>query len=161
MQISPIQQTQNTNFKAKLQLSGNASLLKNEQTQALRTIVDKLGLKTDIVDINLSYKLINNGFINLAIFANNKLSQFLGEFKNNDIYSGVINALEQTKEINMIEKKQNPEKVISPYTKIEKEKDYKYILLYASGIILFIILIVLIVVFVANKRWMKWMFQIK
>ena len=99
MQISPIQQTQNTNFKAKLQLSGNASLLKNEQTQALRTIVDKLGLKTDIVDINLSYKLINNGFINLAIFANNKLSQFLGEFKNNDIYSGVINALEQTKEI--------------------------------------------------------------
>jgi len=61
----------------------------------------------------------------------------------------------------MIEKKQNPEKVISPYTKIEKEKDYKYILLYASGIILFIILIVLIVVFVANKRWMKWMFQIK
>lgn len=73
----------------------------------------------------------------------------------------VEDILEQTKEINMIEKKQNPEKVISPYTKIEKEKDYKYILLYASGIILFIILIVLIVVFVANKRWMKWMFQIK
>ena len=99
MQISPIQQTQNTNFKAKLQLSGNASLLKNEQTLAIRTIVDKIGSQTDIVDINLTEKLINNGFIPIAAFANNKLSQFIGEFKNGDVYSGIINALEQTKEI--------------------------------------------------------------
>ena len=98
MQISPIQQ-HNTSFKANMQLSGNVTLLNNQQRETLKKVVYKLGSKTDIVDINLSEKLANKGFIPVAVFANNKLSQFLGEFKNNDIYSGVINALEQTKEI--------------------------------------------------------------
>ena len=98
MQISPIQQN-NTSFKANMQLSGNVTLLNNQQRETLKKVVDKLGSKTDIVDVNLSEKLVNKGFIPVAVFANNKLSQFLGEFKNNDIYSGVINALEQTKEI--------------------------------------------------------------
>ena len=99
MQISSIQQTQNTNFKAKLQLTGNTSLLKNEQTQALKTIVDKIGSKTDIIDVNLSEKIKTKGLIPIAVWANNKLSQFLGEFKDDDFYLGVINALEQTKDI--------------------------------------------------------------
>ena len=60
MQISSIQQTQNTNFKAKLQLTGNTSLLKNEQTQALKTIVDKIGSKTDIIDSNVYSELQND-----------------------------------------------------------------------------------------------------
>ena len=98
MQISPIQQN-NTNFKAQMQLSGNVELINNQQKETLKKIIDKLGSKTDIFDINLSDKLTNKGFIPVAVFANNKLSQFLGEFRNNDIYSGVINALEQTKEI--------------------------------------------------------------
>ena len=98
MQISPIQQ-HNTSFKANMQLSGNVTLLNNQQRETLKKVVDKLGSKTDIVDVNLSEKLANKGFIPVAVFANNKLSQFLGEFRNNDIYSGVINALEQTKEI--------------------------------------------------------------
>ena len=98
MQISPIQQN-NTSFKANMQLSGNVTLLNNQQRETLKKVVDKVGSKTDIVDVNLSEKLANKGFIPVAVFANNKLSQFLGEFKNNDIYSGVINALEQTKEI--------------------------------------------------------------
>ena len=98
MQISPIQQN-NTSFKANMQLSGNESLLNNQQRENLKKVVDKLGSKTDIVDVNLSEKLANKGFIPVAVFANNKLSQFLGEFKNNDIYSGVINALEQSKDI--------------------------------------------------------------
>ena len=98
MQISPIQQN-NTSFKANMQLSGNVTLLNNQQRETLKKVVDKLGSKTDIVDVNLSEKLVNKGFIPVAVFANNKLSQFLGEFKNNDIYSGVINALEQSKDI--------------------------------------------------------------
>jgi len=97
MQISPIQQN-NTSFRAQMQLRGNLTLLKKEQTQTLKNIIDKLGSKTDIIDINLSEN-INKGFIPLAIFANNKLFQVFGEIKNNDVYAGVVNALEQTKEI--------------------------------------------------------------
>ena len=77
MQISPIQQN-NTNFKAQMQLSGNVELINNQQKETLKKIIDKLGSKTDIFDINLSDKLTNKGFIPVAIFANNKLSQFLG-----------------------------------------------------------------------------------
>lgn len=62
----------------------------------------------------------------------------------------VEDILEQTKEINLLEKKQINDRVLSPYTKIEKEKNTKYMYLYAAGIILFIILIVLIIIFVSK-----------
>ena len=88
-----------TSFKAQMQVRGDLTLLKNEQIQTLKTIIDNVGSKTDIVDINLSKKTINKGFITVAVFAVQKLSQFLGEFKDNDVYTGIVNALEQTKEI--------------------------------------------------------------
>ena len=88
-----------TSFKAQMQLNGNINLLKDKEIQTLKAIIDKIGTKTDIVDIKLTEKVINKGFIPIATFANNKLSQFIGESKNDDVYSGIINALEQTIEI--------------------------------------------------------------
>ena len=40
MQISPIQQ-HNTSFKANMQLSGNVTLLNNQQREKLKKVVDK------------------------------------------------------------------------------------------------------------------------
>lgn len=100
MQVNPINNNQkNANFKAKMQLKGCTNLLKNEQIKSLENIIEKFGSKTDIVDINLSEKLTKQGFIPVAIFANSTLEQFLGEFKNSDIYSGIMNAFDKAKEI--------------------------------------------------------------
>ena len=76
MQVNPINSRKNITFNAKMQLKGNANLLKNEQIKSLENIIEKFGSKTDIVDINLSEKLTKQGFIPVAIFANNTLEQF-------------------------------------------------------------------------------------
>ena len=100
MQINPINNNQkNANFKAKMQLKGCTNLLKNEQIKSLENTIEKFGSKTDIVDINLSEKLIKKGFIPVAIFANNTLEQFIGEFKNSDIYSGIMNAFDKAQNL--------------------------------------------------------------
>ncbi len=63
----------------------------------------------------------------------------------------VEDILEQTREINILEKKSNVEKVISPYTKVNKPKKTKYVLLYVSGILLLIVIVYLMVAYLNNK----------
>ncbi len=68
----------------------------------------------------------------------------------------VDDILEQTREINILEKKQNVDKVISPYTRIKKEKsNVKYIVIYVLAVILLIVLVFLIVAFINSKTESK------
>ncbi len=87
------------NFRARMQLRGNISLLKKKQAQSLKTIIDKIGAKTDIVDITLPEKLAKSGVVQMAGYINGELEQFVGKYKNSDIYSGIINGLDKVKEI--------------------------------------------------------------
>ena len=59
--------------------------------------------------------------------------------------------LEQTREFNMIEKKSNNDKVVSPYTKVKNDYKIKYIVLYVLGVLLLIIIVFLLVIYIANK----------
>ena len=87
------------NFRARMQLRGNISLLKKEQAQSLKTIIEKIGAKTDIVDITLPEKLAKSGVVQMAGYINGELEQFVGKYKKSDIYSGIINGLDKVKEI--------------------------------------------------------------
>ena len=59
--------------------------------------------------------------------------------------------LEKTKEIKVIEKKQEDNKIVSPYTAPKKTNDYKYIIIYICALIFMVILIVLIIHFIKNS----------
>lgn len=59
--------------------------------------------------------------------------------------------LEKTKEIKVIEKKQEDNKIVSPYTASKKTNDYKYIIIYICALIFMVILIVLIIHFIKNS----------
>ena len=59
--------------------------------------------------------------------------------------------LEKTKEIKVIEKKQEYNKIVSPYTAPKKTNDYKYIIIYICALIFMVILIVLIIHFIKNS----------
>lgn len=60
--------------------------------------------------------------------------------------------LEQTREINILERKHNADKVSSPYTKMKKERKIKFIFLYVTGIILLIVLIYLIIAYKNSQK---------
>jgi len=64
----------------------------------------------------------------------------------------VDDILEQTREINIIEKKNNVDKISSPYTKTKKESNLKYIVLYTSAVILLIVLLFLILAYFNNRE---------
>lgn len=64
----------------------------------------------------------------------------------------VDDILEQTREINIIERKNNVDKISSPYTKTKKESNLKYIILYTSAVILLIISVFLIIAYFNNKE---------
>jgi len=64
----------------------------------------------------------------------------------------VDDILEQTREINIIEKKNNVDKISSPYTKTKKESNLKYIVLYTSAVILLIVLVFLILAYFNNRE---------
>jgi len=64
----------------------------------------------------------------------------------------VDDILEQTREINIIERKNNVDKISSPYTKAKKESSLKYIVLYTSAVILLIVLVFLIVAYFNNRE---------
>ena len=59
--------------------------------------------------------------------------------------------LEKTKEIKVIEKKQEDNKIVSPYIAPKKTNDYKYIIIYICALIFMVILIVLIIHFIKNS----------
>ena len=51
----------------------------------------------------------------------------------------------------IIEKKQEDNKIVSPYTAPKKTNDYKYIIIYICALIFMVILIVLIIHFIKNS----------
>ena len=61
--------------------------------------------------------------------------------------------LEQTREINVLEKQNEVNRVASPYTKkSKKNNNLKYILIYLFSVIVLIILVILIVKFITDKE---------
>lgn len=90
-----------------------------------------------------------------AIYLNLDENEIVNKF--NDFIFGytsripVEDILEQTREFNLMEKKNINDKVVSPYTKVKNDYKIKYILLYTLGVIMLIIIVFLLVVFIANK----------
>ena len=61
--------------------------------------------------------------------------------------------LEQTREIKLLEKQNEVNKVVSPYTiKRKKKSNVKYIIIYVISVIILIALVILIVKFVTDKQ---------
>ena len=90
-----------------------------------------------------------------AIYLNLDSEEIISKF--NDFIFGytsripVEDILEQTREFNLLEKKNNEDKVVSPYTKVKKEYKTKYILLCTLGVIILIVIVFLLIVYIANK----------
>ena len=90
-----------------------------------------------------------------AIYLNLDSNEIINKF--NDFIFGytsripIEDILEQTREFNMIEKKSNNDKVVSPYTKVKNDYKIKYIILYVLGVLLLIIIVFLLVIYIANK----------
>lgn len=91
-----------------------------------------------------------------AVYLNLDEDEIIDKF--NDFIFGytsripVSDILEKTKEIKVIEKKQEDNKVVSPYTAPKKTKNYKYIFVYLISIVIMIMLIVLIIHFIKNSN---------
>ncbi len=61
--------------------------------------------------------------------------------------------LEQTREIKILEKQNEVNRVVSPYTmKRKKNNNVKYIIIYVLSVIVLIVLVVLIVKFITDKQ---------
>lgn len=90
-----------------------------------------------------------------AIYLNLDENEIINKF--NDFIFGytsripVEDILEQTREFNLMEKKNINDKVVSPYTKVKNDYKIKYILLYTLGVIMLIIIVFLLIVFIVNK----------
>lgn len=90
-----------------------------------------------------------------AVYLNLDEDEIMDKF--NDFIFGytsripISDILEKTKEMKVIEKKQEDNKVVSPYTVPQKTNNYKYIVIYACAIIVMVILIVLIIHFIKNS----------
>ena len=64
----------------------------------------------------------------------------------------VDDILEQTKEFEMLEKKNEKNKIVSPYTiKRKKKSTLKYVLIYSVSVVLLIVLVVVIIKFATDK----------
>ena len=87
----------------------------------------------------------------------------------------VSDILEQTREINILEKQKEENKIASPYTIQRKNSNMKYIVLYILAVIILVFLVLFIVKYITEKQlenididyynierrvWI-WMFQIK
>lgn len=90
-----------------------------------------------------------------AVYLNLEENEIMDKF--NDFIFGytsripVKEILEHTREMKVIEKKQEDNKIVSPYTMPKKENNYKYILIYLISIIALVIIILLIVKFINNS----------
>ena len=91
-----------------------------------------------------------------AIYLNLDEDEIMNKF--NDFIFGytsripVSDILEKTREMKVIENKQEENKVVSPYTSPKKTNNYKYIVIYLLSVIVMIILIILIVHFIKNSN---------
>lgn len=109
MKVSSINNNYQQNkpsFKAKLQLSGNTTLIANEGVAKLQDVVSRIGSKTDIIDIALP---ISNRFskgkanVNIAGYVNGALEQFVHSIEKTDVLGSLIEGLKSNyviKEVN-------------------------------------------------------------
>ena len=87
----------------------------------------------------------------------------------------VDDILEQTREIKILEKQNDENKIVSPYTRKRKKSNLKYIIIYTISVIVLIVLVVLIVKYITDKQQIElnnndyyierndlvWMYQIE
>ena len=59
--------------------------------------------------------------------------------------------LEQTKEINLKELKNEENKIVSPYTIKRKDNSTKYTILYIAAIVVLIMLVIIIIKYITDK----------
>ena len=64
----------------------------------------------------------------------------------------VSDILEQTREINILEKQKEENKIASPYTIKRKNNNVKYLILYIVAVIILVILVLFIVKYVTDKQ---------
>ena len=64
----------------------------------------------------------------------------------------VDDILEQTREIKILEKQNEENKVVSPYTIKRKNNNVKYAILYVVSVIVLIILIILLIKYITDKQ---------
>lgn len=66
----------------------------------------------------------------------------------------ISDILEQTREINILESKNEENKIVSPYTiKRKKKSNLKYAIVYIFAVIILVILVLLIVKFLTDKQF--------
>ena len=87
-------------FRARLQLRGNISLLDNNGVKCLSKTIDKIGSKTDIIDINLPEKFSKNkANVTIAGYVNGALEQFSVSIEKNNVLNGIISCLQNAKKL--------------------------------------------------------------
>lgn len=64
----------------------------------------------------------------------------------------VSDILEQTREINILEKQKEENKIASPYTIQRKNNNVKYLILYIVAVVILVILVLFIVKYVTDKQ---------
>ena len=87
-------------FRARLQLRGNISLLDNNGVKCLSKTIDKIGSKTDIIDINLPEKFSKNkANVTIAGYVNGALEQFSVSIEKNNVLNGIVSCLQNAKKL--------------------------------------------------------------
>ncbi len=64
----------------------------------------------------------------------------------------VEDILEQTREIKIIERQSDENKVVSPYTLKKKKNNYKYMIIYIVSLLILLVLVILIVKYTTDQR---------
>ena len=91
-----------------------------------------------------------------AIYLNLDEDEIVDKF--NDFIFGytsripVSDILEQTREINILEKQKEENKIASPYTIKRKNSNTKYIIIYTVSIIVLILLVFMIIKFITDRK---------
>ena len=67
----------------------------------------------------------------------------------------VDDILEQTREIKILESKNDENKIVSPYTIKRKKSNAKYIIIYSVSVLILIVLTILIVKYVTDKNQLE------
>ena len=63
----------------------------------------------------------------------------------------VDDILEQTREIKVLEKQNDENKIVSPYTRVRKKNNLKYIIIYVVSVIILIVLVLIIIKYATDK----------
>lgn len=90
-----------------------------------------------------------------AIYLNLDEDEIINKF--NDFMFGytsripIEDILEQTKEINLKELKNEENKIVSPYTIKRKDNSTKYTILYVAAIVVLIMLVIIIIKYITDK----------